>query len=186
MRQSSASPNNPDISSSTYEAIDNENPAIYSYPDKTSIDPSSNTDIYACIPVVENSLQQTTALCDTTDMAPTNYEVPYTQGPDDSTYAKPSHGTSFGSFSNNNCDYQDPLELGGAAPSSAGEDMLYHSVGPKVRQKEAGERSNKSGGHLAPPPYVPPINDAEQEGFYHALGDATVEYEDPTLQTFKV
>ena len=131
-QQSSASPNNPDTSASTYKAIDNENPAIYSYP------------------------------------------------------SKPSPVTSSGSFSNNNCHYQDPLEQGGAAPSSAGEDMLYHSVGPKVRQKEAGERSNKSGGHLAPPTYLPPINDAEQEGFYHALGDATVEYEDPTLQTFKV
>ena len=131
-QQSSVSPNNPDTSASTYEAIDNENPAIYRYP------------------------------------------------------AKPSHAISSGSFSNNDCDYQDPLVQGRAAPSNAGEDMLYHSVGPKVRQKEAGERNNKSGHPLVPPPYVPPINDAEQEGFYHTLGDATVEYEDPTLPKFKV
>ena len=118
MQQSAASPNNPDTSSSTYEAIDNENPAIYSCPDKTSIDPSSNTDMYACIPVVENSLQQTNVLSDTTDMAPTNHEVPCTQGLEDSTYAKPSPGTFSGSYSNNNCDYKDPLEQGGTAPSS--------------------------------------------------------------------
>ena len=163
IQQSSVSHSNPDTLPSTYEDIDNENPAIYSFPDKASINPSSNTDMYACIPVVENSLQQTTALSDTTDMVPTNYEVPYTQGPEGSTYAKPSFGNSSGSFSNNNSDYQDPLEQGGDAPSSAGEDMLYHSVGPKVRQKEAGERSNKTGYPIAPPPYVPPINDAEQE-----------------------